>query len=85
MIDDSIGHTLAALSTVSKTVKDSLEGGIGANKSAAELVGKQLAQLCIDKNISKVFFDRGGLRYHGRIQVGRIALTVTFYMPSILC
>lgn len=32
------------------------------------MVGKKIAELCAAKNISKVCFDRGGFKYHGRIQ-----------------
>ena len=32
------------------------------------LVGKQIAEACLSKNISKVCFDRGGYQYHGRVQ-----------------
>lgn len=39
-----------------------------AAQAAAEAVGKKLAELCKDKQISKVAFDRGGFKYHGRVQ-----------------
>ena len=32
-------------------------------------MGKKIAELCKEKSISKVCFDRGGFIYHGRIQV----------------
>jgi hypothetical protein len=32
-------------------------------------VGKKVAQICAEKSISKVCFDRGGFTYHGRIKV----------------
>ncbi len=38
-------------------------------QGAAELVGKRIGELCLEKNISKVSFDRGGNIYHGRVQV----------------
>ena len=37
-------------------------------QDAATLVGKKIAELCKEKSISKVCFDRGGFIYHGRIQ-----------------
>jgi large subunit ribosomal protein L18 len=40
----------------------------GGNKKAAEAVGQRLAELAKEKGISKVAFDRGHYRYHGRIQ-----------------
>ncbi len=33
----------------------------------AKLVGAALAKLCLEKGISKVVFDRGGYKYHGRV------------------
>lgn len=33
------------------------------------MVGKKIAELCLQKNIGKVCFDRGGNIYHGRVQV----------------
>ena len=33
----------------------------------AKEVGKAVAKLCLDKGISKVVFDRGGYKYHGRV------------------
>jgi large subunit ribosomal protein L18 len=38
------------------------------SQAAAEAVGKKVAQLCAEKQISKVAFDRGGFTYHGRVQ-----------------
>ena len=38
-------------------------------QDAATAVGKKLAELCAEKNISKVCFDRGGFAYHGRVEV----------------
>lgn len=67
VIDDESGRTLAAASTLSADVKGSTEGN-GANVAAAEAVGKKLAELCKEKQISKVAFDRGGYMYHGRVQ-----------------
>lgn len=125
VIDDTAGNTLCTASTLSKDIRESLNGKNGGNKvrdstpdvygpllekqcyayfvlvrymsslnpsdswdtqiswavsatdapnawcaqDAAELVGKRIAQLCLEKNIDKVSFDRGGHIYHGRIKV----------------
>jgi large subunit ribosomal protein L18 len=67
VIDDSVGRTLVAASTLTADVKGTTEGN-GANVAAAEAVGKKVAELCAEKQISKVAFDRGGFTYHGRVQ-----------------
>eukprot|EP00879_Flechtneria_rotunda_P002048 GHRR01002227.1.p1 GENE.GHRR01002227.1~~GHRR01002227.1.p1 ORF type:complete len:155 (+),score=49.90 GHRR01002227.1:185-649(+) len=67
VIDDEAGRTLAAASTLTADVKSEVEG-YGANVAAAEAVGKKIAELCAEKQISKVCFDRGGFTYHGRVQ-----------------
>ena len=40
-----------------------------ALQGAAELVGKRIGELCLERKISAVSFDRGGNIYHGRVQV----------------
>jgi len=67
VIDDTIGNTLVAASTLSPEIREKL-GGNGSNVEAAKLVGAKIAELCKQKNIEKVSFDRGGFRYHGRVQ-----------------
>lgn len=39
------------------------------SQEAARHVGVKLAELCLEKGISKVSFDRGGHIYHGRVKV----------------
>eukprot|EP00884_Botryococcus_braunii_P004137 jgi/Botrbrau1/13724/Bobra.0356s0004.2 len=68
VIDDTAGNTLCTASTLTKDIRQSLNGSSGGNKDAAELVGKRIAELCLAKNIAKVSFDRGGHIYHGRIK-----------------
>lgn len=66
VIDDTIGHTLVAMSTQSPEIKDQLEGGM---IKEAKLVGKKAAELCKAKGIERVVFDRNGFIYKkgGRI------------------
>ena len=40
----------------------------GANKEAAKIIGKRLAEKAKKLGISKVAFDRSGFRYHGRVK-----------------
>ncbi len=65
VVDDASGHTLAAVSTVSKEVRGDIEG----NKVAvAKKVGGLIAERCKAQSITKVVFDRNGFLYHGRIK-----------------
>jgi ribosomal protein L18 len=41
---------------------------INNKQTAAEAVGKKVAELCSAKGISQVAFDRGGFTYHGRVR-----------------
>ena len=66
VIDDSRGHTLVAASSVDADLKKSLKTG-GDIKAAVE-VGKLIATRCKENGIEAVVFDRGGYKYHGRIQ-----------------
>src|SRR5260370_36421793 len=63
LIDDVHGVTLV---TVSSLAEDSLP--YGGNKKAAGLVGQRVAEAAKEKGISKVAFDRGHYRYHGRLK-----------------
>jgi large subunit ribosomal protein L18 len=65
IIDDAHSQTLAAASSLEKTMRSTLK--TGANKDAAAAVGKLLAERALQKNIKDVQFDRGGNQYHGRI------------------
>ena len=66
VIDDSSGHTLAHVSTLSKDLKGSLDEG---NKTeAAKKAGALVAKICLSKKIDRVVFDRNGYLYHGRIK-----------------
>lgn len=62
VIDDFEGRTLAAASTVT------LSNGGKQPKDQAKAVGLDLAGKAKAAGITRVTFDRGGFRYHGRIQ-----------------
>jgi large subunit ribosomal protein L18 len=66
VIDDAAGRTLIAASTLDKGLRGDLK--TGADRSAAEQVGKLIAERAKAAGIEQVVFDRGGYRYHGRIQ-----------------
>jgi large subunit ribosomal protein L18 len=64
VIDDEQGRTLAAASDVEKTLKDAK----GNKSERAKAVGTAIAQKAKDAGVTKVVFDRGGNRYHGRVK-----------------
>jgi large subunit ribosomal protein L18 len=66
VISDDQGKTLVTVSTLSKELAD----GSKKNKrvDAAKKVGLALANVCKQKNITKVVFDRNGFLYHGRVK-----------------
>jgi len=66
IIDDSAGRTMVAASTLDKSLREALK--TGADKAAAEAVGKLIAERASDAGVSKVVFDRGAFIYHGRVR-----------------
>lgn len=66
VIDDSIGHTLVAASTIDIELKGAV--GDQGKTEQAELVGKLVAERALDAGIKQVVFDRGGYQYHGRVK-----------------
>jgi large subunit ribosomal protein L18 len=67
VIDDSVGRTLVAASSVEAELKKSLGDGGGGNIAGAEAVGKLLGARAKKAGITKLVFDRGGFAYHGRV------------------
>ena len=65
IIDDTVGNTLVAASTVEKEVKAELEKT--NNVDAAAYLGTVIAKRAIEKGIKEVVFDRGGFIYQGKI------------------
>ena len=66
VIDDARGVTVAAASSLDKALKGQLAKG--TDKAAAAVVGKLVAERAVQAGVSKVVFDRGGYRYHGRVK-----------------
>ena len=66
IIDDTVGHTLVAASTVEKDVKAELEHT--NDVAAAAYLGTVIAKRALDKGIKTVVFDRGGFVYQGKIK-----------------
>lgn len=66
IIDDVKGVTVAAASSNEKNLRGELK--TGADKGAAQRVGKLIAERAKEKGVKAVVFDRGGYMYHGRIK-----------------
>jgi large subunit ribosomal protein L18 len=66
VIDDDRGATLVAASTLEKSAAGQLKST--ANKEAAAVIGKIIAERAKDRGVESVVFDRGGFTYHGVIR-----------------
>ncbi len=66
VIDDTVGRTLAAASSIDAALKGKMK--TFATKEAAAEVGKLLAQRAVAAGVKTVTFDRGGYIYHGRVK-----------------
>jgi large subunit ribosomal protein L18 len=58
--------TLVAASTLEKTTAGQLKST--ANREAAAVIGKVVAERAKEKGVESVVFDRGGFTYHGVIR-----------------
>ncbi len=66
VIDDVAGQTLAAASTVDRSLREQTNGLTKTEQS--RLVGKMVAERAKENGIAQVVFDRGGFRYIGRVK-----------------
>ncbi|MFL5328134.1 MAG: 50S ribosomal protein L18 [Gemmataceae bacterium] len=62
LVDDDAGKTLAAASSAGK------DGGYGGNIKAATAVGTKVAEAAKAAGVTKVAFDRGHYKFHGRVK-----------------
>ncbi len=69
VIDDTVGRTLAAASSVEPALREALGEQGGGNVTGAEAVGRLLASRAKEAGVTRVVFDRGGFAYHGRVAV----------------
>ena len=65
IIDDKEKKTLVSVSSIEKEIK--------ANKKkkseTSVLIGEILAKRAAEKKITKVYFDRGSYKFHGRVKM----------------
>ena len=64
IIDDDKKKTLVSASSIEKEIKEKKV----KKMEKSNLVGEILAKRAKEKNISKVYFDRGEYKYHGRVK-----------------
>ena len=64
IIDDKQNKTLVSASSVEKEIKNKKM----KKMEKSTFIGEELAKRAKEKNISKVYFDRGENKYHGRIK-----------------
>ena len=66
IIDDTKNITLLSASSVEKDFKT----GSKVNKTElSKIVAEKLAKKANEKKITKIYFDRGVYKYHGRVKV----------------
>ena len=66
IIDDTKKITLLSASSIEKDIKS----GAKVNKTElSKIVAEKLAKKAQEKKITKIFFDRGIYKYHGRVKV----------------
>ena len=66
IIDDTKNITLLSASSIEKDIKSAQK----VNKSElSKIVAEKLAKKAQEKNITKIFFDRGIYKYHGRVKI----------------
>ena len=65
IIDDVKNITLVSASSIDKEIKNQKK-----NKSElSTIVAEKLAKKANEKNIKKIYFDRGIYKYHGRVKI----------------
>ena len=66
VIDDTRHQTEVFVSSLSKDLREKVKG---MNKTeTGKLVGETIAEMALARNITKVVFDKGGYKYHGRVK-----------------
>ena len=65
IIDDKNNKTLVSASSVEKDIKNLKK----KKNELSILIAERLAKKAQDKKITKVYFDRGSYKYHGRVKL----------------
>jgi large subunit ribosomal protein L18 len=65
IIDDKNNKTLVSASSIEKEIKKDKK----SKADTSTVLGEILAKRAKEKKISKVYFDRGSNKYHGRVKL----------------
>ena len=66
IIDDVKNITLISCSSIEKEIKALVK----VNKTEiSKIVAEKLAKKAVEKKITKIYFDRGVYKYHGRVKI----------------
>ena len=68
IIDDKSNKTLVSASSINKKISEKKKSNMSIH------VAGLLAKKALEKKITKVYFDRGRYKYHGRIKIFAEAL-----------
>lgn len=70
VIDDKAGHTIVAASTLESGIREQFTAEDNGHRRIAEadVVGRVVAERAKEKGITRVVFDRGGYKFHGRVK-----------------
>ena len=64
IIDDNLKKTIVSVTSIEKEIRNKKV----KKMEKSHLIGEILAKRAKEKNISKVYFDRGEYKYHGRVK-----------------
>ena len=67
IVDDSEGKTLVSVSDLSRDLREQFKE-IKGQSAVGKLVGQLTARKALEKEITRVVFDRNGYRYHGVVK-----------------
>ena len=65
VIDDDLGKTIASANTRDKSLAEQIKNG--GNCEAAKIIGQAIAERAKAAGVSRIKFDRGTFKYHGRV------------------
>jgi large subunit ribosomal protein L18 len=67
VVDDMAGQVIAGVCGSSKAITEKVKGD-KEQFAESRAVGEAIARLATQKGITRVVFDRGGYKYHGRVK-----------------